>query len=179
MESRRIVIQNSNTDPEEGFLDSNTIYQYIEGGDIPTFYANALAKARAFHRHRSMILAIQFYSGMRVVNVVTSDAVVDDAPTQIAYTIEIDDLDSVTTPDELNNGATLTGIAAIERIAARVLTRTWTRALEVYDPTTTTARGNTTPFARTGPRVVNDTIGPVYSTLAAAEAAISVTNVGP
>ncbi len=176
MDRYRINVDNVDADAAQGFVDPTTIYQYIEAGETPANYANSLAKSRAHHRHKSIIMAIQFYSGLNVVDVVPVNSDVDAPLTRVRYIVEIENINSVSVEDETNPGTMLTGTDAVQRIVARVLTRTWTRALEVFDPTTAVARGNTTPYARTGPRVVNDTIGPVYANLTAAEAAVSVSN---
>ena len=79
------------------------------------------------------------------------------------------------TPDENNPGVILTDVAAVTRFFARCLIRSEITMLEALDPTLATAPGNTTQYARTGPRFDLQTVGPVFDSLSAAEAAITTT----
>lgn len=162
--------------PSDGFIDYKTVYVYgnEDAEDVPATYAASLAKARANHRHKSVVMSIQFYSGMQIVNVTlggTPDS--NTAPTSIVYQVDCD-LASVTTPDESSPGDTLTGEDAVKRIVARALVKAETKAMEVLDPTTATAPGNTTLYARSGPRTNVETVGALYATLTLAEAGVTV-----
>lgn len=164
--------------PSDGFIDPKTVYVYMneDVNNKPTTYANSTAKARANRRHRNIINTVIHYSDMKIVSwTVGGNPTSNVAPTSITYQVETN---GFTTPDENNQGQFLSGSLAIERVFARALIRpTETIQLEVYDPTLTTAPGNSTPWARTGPRFENIAVGPLYASIAAADAGIVVTSV--
>ena len=166
--------------PADGFIDPKTVYAYanISASDKPTSYANSLAKSRANRRHKNVIMAVQFYSGMQIISVTAGGSPsASVAPTNVVYRIEIGDVSLISTPDEHNAGQTLTGTAAIKRIIARALTKSENVMLDVLDPTTATAPGNTTSYARAGTRFNVETVGPLYASLTLAEAGVTVTAV--
>jgi hypothetical protein len=164
--------------PADGFIDPKTVYAY--GNDTsptkPTSYAKSLAKSRANRRHKSVVGMVQFYSGMQITNVTLGGSPTADAPaSNIVYRIEIADVNAVVTKDENNAGAILTGVPAIRRIFARALAKAETVLLDVLDPTTATAPGNTTSYARAGTRFNIETVGALYANVTAAEAGVTVT----
>lgn len=171
-----ITISGTGTSAAQGFIDPKSIYQYgnENAGDVPGTFEESLAKARANHRYKSLVLAIQFYSGMQIMETTVAGGDASTAPTALTLVVDIDKLSAVTTPDEANAGVVLSGEDAVKRIVARALTRSWSRALEVFDPTEEAARGNTVEYARTGPRIINETVGALFGSLTAAEAAVSV-----
>ena len=164
--------------PADGFIDPKTVYAYtnVNANDKPSSYANSLAKSRANRRAKNVVLGLQFYSGVQIVSVTAAGSpTASTAPTSIVYRISIDDINSVKVDDENNAGQKLTGTAALERIVARALCKQETVLLDVLDPTTSTAPGNTTQFARAGTRFNLETVGALYANVAAAEAGITVT----
>ncbi len=164
--------------PADGFIDPKTVYAYanVSSADKPTSYANSLAKSRANRRHKNVVLGVQFFSGLQIVSVtVGGSPSASTAPTNIVYRVTIGNVDSVAVEDENNAGETLKGIPAIKRIIARALIKQESILLDVLDPTTATAPGNNTAFARAGTRFNVETVGALYANLAAAEAGVSVT----
>lgn len=161
--------------PSDGFIDYKTVYVYDnEVSSVPSTYAASLAKSRANLRHKSVVMAIQFYSGMKIEDVTLGGSPNSNtAPSNIVYQVDCD-LTQVHTPDENNPGTVLSGIPAIKRIIARALVKSETRPMEVLDPTTSTAPGNNTAWARSGPRVNIETVGPLYASLTLAEAGVTV-----
>ncbi len=175
-----VITGASGAAPNNGFIDPKTVYSYMENADsTPANYANSLAKSRANHRHKNLIGTLFDNPVMKIVSITPGGSPTSDvAPSNLTVRVEVDGISVVTTRDENNSNAILTGVAAVKRIFARPLIRVSTAVgMEVYDPTQSGAPGNTTQYARTGPRFVAETVGYVYSTLTAAEAAVSVTQV--
>lgn len=166
--------------PSDGFIDPQTVYAYTNAtpSDHPSTYATSLAKSRANRRNKNLINSIQFYSGMHIISMtVGGTPSCDVAPTSLIVRVEIGDVNSISVADESNAGATLTGLPAMKRIIARPLVNSETIMLEVLDPTTNNAPGvnNATAYARAGARFNIETVGPLYTTIAAAEASITLT----
>lgn len=163
--------------PADGFIDPKTVYAYTNAADTdkPSTYAKSLEKSRANRRHKNIVLGIQFYSGMHIIRVTTGGSPsANAAPSNIVYRVAVGDINSVTVKDENNAGQTLVGIPAVKRIIARALTKVETINLEVLDPTTSTAPGNTTAYARAGTRFNIETIGALYANVAVADSAVTV-----
>ncbi len=163
--------------PSDGFIDSKNVYQYMADASptTPTNFALATAKSRANRRHKAVVNMIDFYSNFEMVAVIQGGSpTASTNPTNMVYRV-MGDLANISTRDELNQGQTLVGEAAVKRIVARALAKTEKVGLEVFDPTMSTAPGNATSYNRTGPRFIEETVGPLYGSLAAAEASVTVT----
>lgn len=166
--------------PSDGFIDPKTVYAYTNATatDKPTTYAASLAKARGNRRHKNVLSAVQFNSAIHIASVTPGGSPnANTAPTNIVYRVHISDINAISTPDESNKPAKLTGNAAVKRLFARALVRSESVLLEVLDPTTATAPGNSTPFARAAARFNIETVGALYNTLVAADSAVTITPV--
>ncbi len=164
----------------DGFIDYLSVYDYMNANpaDIPTNLAASVKKSHALRRNKNVVLSIQFYSALAINSVTTTGSPsTNAAPTTIVYRVE-GDKTLVTTPDETSPGTTLTGDAAIKRIVSRAMVKAETIGMDIYDPTTATAPGNTTLWARTGPTFSASTVGALFSgSLTTAAAAITITTV--
>jgi hypothetical protein len=164
--------------PADGFIDPKTVYAYMNAlaTDKPSSYVTSLAKSRANRRHKNVIMGIQSNSGMQIVSITaTGSPDANTAPSSIVYRVEIGDINSISIADDTDiTNPPLKGIPAIKRIIANALQNAQTLMLEVLDPTESVAPGNTTPFARTGPRFNIETVGALHANRSAAEASVTV-----
>lgn len=166
--------------PADGFIDSKTISAHlaVNADAKPTTYAQSLAKSRANRRFRNLVHALQFYAPeMEIVSVTLGGSPsAITAPTNIVLRLS-GNLEMVSIPDD-NEGAEagdiLEGEEALIRVIGRVLNRSESRNMTVYDPTLGVSNGTTVEYARRGEVTNTETIGPVYATLTAAEAAVAV-----
>jgi hypothetical protein len=168
------------TAPSDGFIDPKTVYAYMEANktDLPTSYANALAKSRANVRNRDVMASIQTYSQMEIKSVTaTGSPSASTPPSSIIIRVSVNDVADVVTRDENNAGALLTGDAAVKRIIARALVKSMIGVMDIFDPTKTTAPGNATPAIRTGTRFNTETTGALYANLATAGSSVTITAV--
>ena len=169
------ITENNEAAPNDGFVDPTTVYQYLSLSDSPpTTYAASVAKSRANRRHKWVVLGIMGNSSLQITEFnATGTPDCNTPPATMVYQATTEVLPS--TPDENNPGVILTDVAAVTRFFARCLIRSEITMLEALDPTLATAPGNTTQYARTGPRFDLQTVGPVFDSLSAAEAAITTT----
>ena len=172
------ITGNYGSAPNDGFIDPTTVYAYVNLGDgLPTDYPTSVAKSRANRRHKWVVLGVMGNSSLQIVEFnATGSPNCNTAPTTMVYQASSETIPA--TLDENNAGVTLTGVAAVTRFFARCLIRSETLILEALDPTQGVVPGNSTPYARTGPRFEIQTVGPVFASLAAAEAAITTTVIG-
>lgn len=163
--------------PSDGFIDPVNVYRYtsLNPNDKPTTFVLSKAKSRANRRYKTLVNTIMNTSALRITNTTVGGSPnANTAPTSLTVRVEVQ---SISTPDENNVGQTLTGVAAVRRIAARALVRTETVVLEILDPTESATPGNATLFARTGPRFEETVVGPLYASLTLAEAGITVNTI--
>ena len=163
--------------PSDGFIDHKTVYQYTNAssGDVPSSFANSKAKSRANARHRSVVNAIQFYTGLKIIDVTAGGSPnCNTAPSSMVYRVEIDNIANVRIPNPDDGPAYLEGEDAVKYIISLALMKSETRGLEILDPTTAAAPGNATLAARTGPRFESTVVGPLYTVRATAEASVSI-----
>lgn len=169
----------NSTAPSDGFIDPKSSYEYMSiDGDAPDNLTNALAKMRANRRYKLMALELDGMANFDVKSVTKTGGSADSAPSQIVIRVIFEEPDNVATADENNPGQFLRGITAIKRTVARGLIATESRNCEVFDPTLVQGRQidgvASTPRMR-GPVIATQAIGPLAASLAAAEAAITVT----
>lgn len=166
----------NNAAPADGFIDPNTVENYMAAGSAPTTFDQSTAKERANARFQFLQQQIQLEANVYLSNFVTPAGDAATPPTSFTFVAEIERGDDVLfTRDELNPGQDLTGIDALTRWIARALVESRTTIRMIYDPTKATTPGNSTPAARFGIREVPVTIGALYSNLTNAEASITVT----
>lgn len=162
--------------PSDGFVDQNTIEQYMAEGSEPATFDQTVAKERANVRFAFIQQQAQLEANVYFSNFQTPGGSATTAPTSFTFTAEIERGDSVLfTRDELNGGAEIVGMPALVRWIARALCEARTTVRDIYDPTQGTTPGNSLPYARFGVREETITIGALYSNLTAAEASITVT----
>lgn len=161
--------------PANGFVDNTTIEQYMAAGSSPTTYAQCQAKERANIRFSMLCQQLGLEANVYVTDMVatSASATAEAAPFVIHATIERGD-GVLSTRDESNAGATLTGTAALKRWAARALIEARTLNAAIVDPTLTGAPGNATTAMRVGVRTESLVVGAVAANLTAAEALITV-----
>lgn len=137
-------------------------------GNFPSSLANGRAKARANARWRFVIEQLHRDTSpvfIQAVDQVGAD--VDTPPSEVQLTVAYDRSWQIYTYDEDNNNAIIEGEYAIRRAVARALTKSETRSLVVYDPTSNSGivRGNRDELVE---------IGALAADLATAEANITV-----
>lgn len=156
----------------DGFIDHNRIEQYMGAASptIPTTVANSISKERANIRYDNMVSTLGLLGNLYIVQNVAVGADANTPATSYTFLLISEHGDSVlSTPDELNVGATLTGAAAIKRAIARSFMINNIDFGDYYDPTTTS------PDATYGIRIEKVTAGALTTTISAGETAITVT----
>ena len=163
--------------PRDGFIDNKTIETYMgEGADAPTTLVQTTAKERANLRFKFLCQQLQLEGNIYVEDIVATGGSAVAAPTSYSFTAVAERGDDMLfTRDETANGASLTGTDALTRLLARALIQNRTIASMLWDPTKTTAPGNSTPAARHDQRLIAVEVGPVASNLTAASALITIT----
>lgn len=168
----QITIQGqSGVAPNDGFIDPTNIVWYMaNGAPAPTSLANSMAKTRANIRFKFLQQQLNQTCNIYTNNSNAIGANCNTPASSLVFNAVIERGDSfITTYDELNVGVTLTGVDALTRMVARALIESRT-SMEVnfYDPTQTSAPGNSTVAQRVGVRTDYIAIGPVAANLAAA-----------
>ena len=137
---------------------------------LPTNLVTARAKARANIRWKMLTQQITRDSSplhIGAVDKIGGD--VDTAPSEISFAVTYANLGHVITHDELDsNESVLEGIVAIRRMAARALLSSRKQNFDIVDPTITAAG------SVIGMRIEEVEVGELTSSLATAEAAITV-----
>jgi hypothetical protein len=172
----------NNAAPADGFIDPKSSYSYMDtDGDAPNTLANAKAKMRANRRYKTLIMQVQYMMNAYVVSVSAPGATADTPATSLNVRFDIEKGDSsLVTEDENNAGVMLTGEAALKRLVARSLLVAETRNFEFFDPTVVPGRqidGSANAGIARGPVINKETVGALAATIAAAEAAVTVTKV--
>lgn len=161
--------------PADGFIDPTTAEAYRAAGSSPSTYAESVAKERANVRFRILVSELQRDGNLYATNIVAAGADAVTAPTSLVFDVTPDlAFSPVQTEDETDPGTYLTDEDAIKRMVARALMRGTTGRREIFDPTLSPAPGNTTTALRRTPRLEDLTTGPLVSSLASAEAAVTV-----
>lgn len=164
--------------PADGFIDHTPIENYIASGSEPTALANSLAKERGNLRYRAVREQLHQIANMAITNRVATGANADTAASTYSFTLEVERGDSVlSTRDESNNGAELTGAVAIKRAIARAMITPVTATTTYFDPTKTASAGNATTAARNPAVIATVTADKLTTTLSAAEGVITVTKI--
>jgi hypothetical protein len=173
------IIQVNQPAPSDGFVDFTSPRGYIvgNGSDLetgwPTDLSHSLAKTRAYLRWQTIIQQLETtVSPVETTSFLASGADQNTPPTSVSFTVAYDRPDFLYTADELNVGVTLYGTAAIKRFIARALTATITRNVLVLDPTIIAGLQ-----AHYGESTQEITVGPLFTTITAAEAVITVIQV--
>jgi len=178
----RVVIDAvSEAAPRDGFIDNTKVEQYLAVvGSIPAGFdlADSRAKERANVRYDDVVNRLSQMANLYVSNISAPSADAETAPTEFAFTVEIERGDDIlATHDESTPGVVLTGTAAIARCVARSMISTLIVMVDTFDPTKTTGPGNLTQAVRRGTRIETLTIGSLAANLAAAAALIEVTKI--
>jgi hypothetical protein len=167
------------TAPSDGFIDFTSPRGYIvdNGADLetgwPTNIDFSLAKSRAYLRWQTVIQQLETnISPVETTAFSAPGADQNTPPTSVSFSVAYDRPDFLYTADELNPGTTLYGTAAITRFIARALISTITRNVLILDPTLVSG-----PQAHYGESTQEITVGPLFTTIAAAEAVITVIQV--
>jgi hypothetical protein len=146
-------------------------------GGYPAAYVTSTNKERAVMRWEHIVNAVIDLVDSVTLNAVTKSGQPDGngVINSISFALSYDRAYYLSTPDELNPGATLTGAAAIKRQIARSLTATLTRNRIIFDPTITQFGDN---CARANPsQVVQLTAAPLDTNISTLEGNITVTAV--
>lgn len=170
------IAHSSGTIPSDGFIDNMTIQQYLALGDAaPTTLALSLAKSRGNARYVFLCQQLSLMGNIYITEVVQAGADCNTDPTtfQFVATVEHGD-ENLYVYDETNSNAILTGIPALVRMCARALCESRVMKLAYYDPTATTAPGNTNVADRMGIRIDQETVGAASANLTAAAALVTV-----
>lgn len=126
-----------------------------------------------------MIQQLGILGNMYISKQVATGANANTEASAFSFVLEVEKGDSIlSTPDELNTGATLTGTNAMSRAIARALVENRTINWGVFDPTTSAAPGNTTATSRVGgQRIVAVQVGNPYNSLTTAGSSITITKI--
>lgn len=165
--------------PQNGFVDAKPIERYLaEGAAAGLSLATSQAKERANLRYDSIVNSMAVMANCYVTNIVATGASGTAEASPFAFTVEVEQGDNVlSTPDELNVPAILTGAPALRRCVARGLmmggTSGTTMMFDYYDPSASVV----TPTIPVGSRLDLLTVRPPVANLAAAEALVTVTKI--
>jgi hypothetical protein len=144
-------------------------------GGYPAAYVTSTDKERALMRWEGVVNNVITLVDSVTFNSVTKSGQPDgNGPiNSISFRVSYDRAYYLSTPDELNPGATLTGASAIKRQIARALTATYIRNRIIFDPSITLFGDN---CARCNPsQVVQLTAAPLDSSISTLEGNITVT----
>jgi len=191
----RISISGSSgSAPNDGFVDNLRMEDYLSnsvGADginessldnfSPTVtLTNSLAKRRANIRYNGIVAQMGLVTTIYISNVVAFGANATTPATTFNFDVLVDHGDgSLATWDENNPGTVITNsVAVLARTVSRALIANVTVQADVLDPTANTGTGvlaSSKSVPRYGVRYESLSVGPVYSTLTTANAAITVT----
>lgn len=176
-----VTIQNSfgGAGSSSGFIDNKKVEQYMAANSTTTTLDQGVDKERGNYRFQSVVQNLQLMGNIWVANTNAVGGTATTAPTSFTMTLTVEAGDDVLyTNDELNNGAVLTGNAAIKRSIARAMVSYRNGYnTEVSDQTKTTGyRDGSTANAtvRTGSRIMQIDVGALTNSVTTAEAAITV-----
>jgi hypothetical protein len=162
--------------PSDGFIDFKSPRGYIvdNGTDLetgwPTNLPLSLAKSRAYLRWQTIIQQLETtISPVETTSLIAPGADANTPPTSVSFSVAYDRPDFLATTDELNPGVTLYGTAAIKRFIARALVATITRNVLILNPASVNG-----PQAHYGESTQELSVGPLFTTITAAEAVITV-----
>jgi len=168
-----------------GFIDPTTVQTYMANNGVaptvpPSTLTTSTDKVRANVRYKDVVENLQLVANMYVSNIVVTGGTVDSAPSNVAFTLEVERGDSVlTTRDEANTAVEITGANAIVRCVARGLCESRINKLDaVYDPTLSTAAQNgsiSNAAARVGLRLMNFNVAALANSVTTASASVTVT----
>lgn len=107
------------------------------GGGHPTNITLSIRKSYANMRWQQVVNQLEIFSTPFMLNDILGTGNYDGQTelTTLGFTIGYEHPDQLVTEDELNPGTMLSGTAAIRRAVARGLTATYTRNVDVFDPT--------------------------------------------
>jgi len=169
--------------PNDGGIDPNTCayYMYQDSGTTNTTEAG-YAKARGNIRFKFLCQQVSFMQNVALTNVIAVGADQNTDPTSLTFTAEVErGIDTLNTPDEENTGVILTGISALIRMIARALIeQRLSIETDVYISTETTlppGQGSATAADRNPDLITDIDVGPIASSLTAATALITVTQI--
>lgn len=164
--------------PRNGFIDPMRIEQYMATGSVPATYAQCEAKERANMRYETLIAKLQQFANIYITDITTPGADSVTEPSKLTFKAEIEHGDeSLVTQDELSPGSYLIGAAALKRAIARSLIVGREDFGEIYDPTTSTAPGNSMSVPRRCVRITRIEFGPLANNLTTAELLVTVTSI--
>ena len=185
-----ITNSNSNSSPQDGFVDNVTVEKYEATAGLETTPSGLTltlckAKRRGNVRYRNIIQQIQLVANCYVAtNSITTDATAKTEGTSFVFQVyaERGD-DSLITADELNAGEFLTSTTCLARCVARALIADTFQEIDVYDPTASDSIG-TLGASQAAPRFASHIyaasafeIGAYESDLASAQAMVTVAKV--
>lgn len=162
--------------PADGFIDNKRIETYMAEGSTPTTAAQTQAKERANLRYRNLIDNLQRLGNLYISNISAPGASATAQPTSFEFTV-LSERGEDNLVFEVSPGTVLTGADAIERMVAISLTTSFTRSSDYYDPTTSTAPGNATAYARIGNRIETLTVGALAADITTANGLVTVTSI--
>lgn len=172
--------------PSDGFLDSNTPQNYITyegttdflGTGWPSTNEKAMAKARANLRWITLLQTITLQVTPIDLKVTKNEGGSSDAPpSAFEFVLIVDRPEAFNMEDTQNPGKFLTGVSAVKRLVANVLTSHIQKNGIVYLPEIGTANkvsGQPASPVHYGESVQTIIAGPVAEDISSAEALISV-----
>lgn len=151
---------NSNSEPNDGFIDNLTIAQYytsLETTPSGLTFALTRAKRRGNFRWVEINNQIGLVANCYIPKItITSDATAKTEASSFAFTLYAEHGDaSLITADELNPGKFLTSTACLTRCIARALAAAFLKEADVFDPTDAiSVPDTTTSVIRFGDRIM-------------------------
>ena len=170
----RVVIDgtsyDANSAPNDGFIDNTSAIYY---DPRPTTLVTALAKKRANMRYRELVQKLsEEVNPLYIIDIVATDADGDDPATSFEFTVAYQDVESLSTRDELNPGVVLNDVNTIKRFTARSMLSHFIRTENYFDPT-----GYNPLNMAYIEKEEHVEMGALETMLTAAEANITVTNI--
>lgn len=170
--------------PADGFIDPMRLEGYNQSLETtPSGLTLALCQAK----RRGNLRWAEIFNQIGLVtncylsqSSIVSDATFKTEPTRVSFVLFVEHGDDwLVTRDELNSGATLTGVACLKRCIARGLAVSLNKQIDIYDSTPVAGAwgGGTASVPRTGSRInpaSSFTIAP-YGTIASVEGMITIT----
>ena len=137
----RVIINTSNntnypdTGTDGGAISPNTPAELIAAGGTAGTNAQARVKAQANLRWFRIVEALNFYTQAHFLNIdVTAETNVADTPTALGFTVFYEQ-DEYNIKDDLDSpGNNITGAEAIEQIVAEGMSGTYTRNMDLRQP---------------------------------------------
>lgn len=154
-----------------------------EFGGMPTTYAGSKAIARSNMRYNAIIDQLSLLAGFDITNIEVTGRGQNTAATSIEFVLTFHRNSSsyLKVEDSANPGTFLYGLDAAKRMIAKALSTDYNQNYSYWDPTVRVTRTNTNTTTQTTPPrgFIFESVDAtkLYSSISAAEAAITITEI--